>query len=190
MSRLAVIFPGIGYGNDKPLLYYAERLVRREFGMDVVKVEYTGMPRMVKGDQERTREIIAQALSCAGDCLSGVDISRYDGLVFISKSLGSVVASIAARNLPIPYAHILLTPQPEAFDYIKEGSGIAFNGTEDPWTEIEQIEALCEENDIRLYVIPDADHSLETGDIEEDLRILKKTLKKIRKYLRKDAADE
>lgn len=190
MSRLAVIFPGIGYGNDKPLLYYTERLIRREFGLAVVRVEYSEMPRSIKGDPEKMREAVSQALADAGDCLSGVDISRYDGLLFISKSLGSVVAGIAAQNLPIPCEHVLFTPMPEAFEYIAEGSGIAFNGTEDPWTEIEQIETLCEEKNIRLYVVPDADHSLETGDTDEDIRILKKALKKVRKYLRKEAVDE
>ncbi len=36
-NRLAVIFPGIGYHSDKPLLYYSRKLVR-EFGFDVIEI--------------------------------------------------------------------------------------------------------------------------------------------------------
>lgn len=190
MSRLAVIFPGIGYGNDKPLLYYAARLARRECGMDVVSVEYSRMPRPIQNDPEKMREAVSQALEDAGRCLAGVDIGKYDGVVFISKSLGSVVAGIASQNLPIACENILFTPLIEAFDYIEDGSGIAFHGTEDPWTETEALEAKCEEKGIRLFVIPDADHSLETGDTVADIRILRKAIKKVRKYFNKGESNE
>ncbi|MBQ1490013.1 MAG: alpha/beta hydrolase [Eubacterium sp.] len=190
MSKLAVIFPGIGYGKDKPLLYYAARMARREFGYDVVSVEYSRMPRGIKEDPARMREAVEQALSDAGDCLSGVDVGAYDGLLFISKSLGTIVAAITAQNLPVACEHIFFTPMLEAFDFAADASGIAFHGTEDPWTDTEELIERCEEKDIPLYLFEDADHSLEVGDVEEDLRILKRVIKKTRKKIRKGADDE
>ena len=42
-NRLAVLFPGIGYHCDKPLLYYSARLARTA-GYRVLPVPYAGFP--------------------------------------------------------------------------------------------------------------------------------------------------
>ena len=38
-KRLAIIFPGMGYHKDKPLLYYSRKLLE-QMGYDVIEVEY------------------------------------------------------------------------------------------------------------------------------------------------------
>ena len=48
-NRLAVILPGIGYHKDKPLLYYATKLVKAK-GYKVICIDYSGMPKDIKGD--------------------------------------------------------------------------------------------------------------------------------------------
>ena len=49
-KKLAVIFPGIGYHKDKPLLYYASKLVS-EKGYDVINIEYHDMPQKIRGSR-------------------------------------------------------------------------------------------------------------------------------------------
>ena len=41
-NRLAVIIPGIGYHKDKPLLYYATKLVKAK-GYKVICIDYSGI---------------------------------------------------------------------------------------------------------------------------------------------------
>ena len=55
MKKLAVIFPGIGYTAEKPLLYYAGKLAK-EHGYETVNVAYSGFPEKVKGDRAKMEE--------------------------------------------------------------------------------------------------------------------------------------
>ena len=50
--KLAVVFPGIGYHADKPLLYYSKKLAAQA-GWQVVEVAYGAFPDRVKGDQAK-----------------------------------------------------------------------------------------------------------------------------------------
>ena len=43
-GRIAVIFQGIGYNADKPLLYYSKKIAL-ERGYDVKVVEYSGIDK-------------------------------------------------------------------------------------------------------------------------------------------------
>ena len=49
--KLAVLFPGIGYHVDKPLLYYGRKLAVQR-GYEVVGVPYGNFPDGVKGSPE------------------------------------------------------------------------------------------------------------------------------------------
>ena len=48
MNKTAVIFPGIGYHCDKPLLYYASKLAASH-GYDVIRITYPEFPVNLKG---------------------------------------------------------------------------------------------------------------------------------------------
>ena len=48
-KRLAVIFPGMGYHKDKPLLYYSLKLVQGK-GYEIINIEYHDLPEKVRGD--------------------------------------------------------------------------------------------------------------------------------------------
>ena len=53
--KLAVIFPGIGYTADKPLLYYTSRLARKH-GYQIQTVSYGTLPENIKGDSAKMRQ--------------------------------------------------------------------------------------------------------------------------------------
>ena len=44
MKKLAVIFPGVGYHTDKPLLYYSKKLAA-ESGYMIKEVSYGNFPK-------------------------------------------------------------------------------------------------------------------------------------------------
>ena len=98
MRKIAVLFPGIGYTCDKPLLYYGAKLAA-EKGYEVVRVPYGNFPPGVKGDAEKMYLCFVSAREQSEDILSGVDSAAYDEVVFFSKCVGTVVAlSYAAEH--------------------------------------------------------------------------------------------
>ena len=50
--KLAVIFPGIGYTADKPLLYYTTRLAKKH-GYQIQTVSYGTLPENIRGDSAK-----------------------------------------------------------------------------------------------------------------------------------------
>ena len=55
---------------------------------------------------------------------------------------------------------------------------IAFTGSADPWVKDCSIADLCQQREIPCHVIQNANHSLETGDVDHDIDNLKIIMKK------------
>ena len=55
-KKLAVFFPGVGYTNDKPLLYYSRKLAE-ERGYEVICTEYHDLPGKIKGNKEKMMHV-------------------------------------------------------------------------------------------------------------------------------------
>ena len=55
MKKLAVLFPGIGYHCDKPLLYYSKKCLSA-YGYEIIEVNYKHFPHTKDKD-----ELIKQA---------------------------------------------------------------------------------------------------------------------------------
>ena len=62
---------------------------------------------------------------------------------------------------------------------------IVFTGSADPWVEAGRIPALCKESAIPCFVIPDANHSLETADPAQDILTLQKIMFETEQYMAK-----
>ena len=56
--NIAVLFPGIGYTCDKPLLYYTGKQLQG-LGYEVIRLSYSGFPANVKGDEAKMRQCFA-----------------------------------------------------------------------------------------------------------------------------------
>ena len=184
MKKLAVFFPGIGYTVDKPLMHYSRRLAA-DAGFELRLLPYKGFPQKVKDDKDKTHESYLLALSQSREMLADVDFSAYDVILFIGKSIGTIVAAEIASQCPVvDRVHfVLYTPLEGTFAF-PLGDAIAFTGSSDPWVRKDSIPALCEQRDIPCHVIPHANHSLETGDVKEDIEALERIMKKTRKFIR------
>lgn len=199
--KLAVIFPGIGYTADKPLLYFGRRIAV-EYGYEVRIMDYKGFPPKVKGDRNRMEESFFIALRQAEEMLAGVDFTEYDDIVFIGKSIGTIVAAkiaadaaagtsseAAAGTAPESPAkarirQVLYTPLEDTFRF-PIGEAIAFTGDDDPWVgkENSRIPALCKERGIPCRLVPHANHSLESKDVFADMKELRKVMKETEAFL-------
>lgn len=180
-KKLAVLFPGIGYHCDKPLLYYAAKLAKAE-EYEVLPVPYTGFPEKVRGNADRMRECLDIARSQASEMLKPVDWRAYNSILFIGKSIGTIVGSAYAQDKSLMVHSVLLTPLADTFRYVR-GNAVAFHGTADPWAETGAIMEACREGGIPLYLTEGANHSLETGDVIRDMDILRDTIRRIEAFV-------
>ena len=181
INKLAVLFPGIGYHCDKPLLYYSRNLVR-EMDYEIREIHYGSLPSGVKGDGAKMRQAFIQALEDVTEQLSNVPWSSYNDIVFISKSLGTAVAAAYAKQNAIPARQIYYTPVEASFEAIGT-MGIVFHGTGDSWADTKVICQKCKDRGIKLYLTEGANHSMETGDTIKDLENIRNIMTQTKKYL-------
>ena len=176
-KKLAVIFPGIGYTADKPLLYYARRIAAEQ-GYEIMTIPYSGFPKKIRGDRKRMEESFRIALdqSCA-----------YDDILFIGKSIGTIAAAKIASDSPAKekIRLILFTPLKETFAY-SFGKAIVFTGTDDPWVGKEKspVPGICEEKEIPCTIVPNANHSLESKDCFADMKELYRVMEETDQFIR------
>ena len=185
MKRLAVFFPGIGYTADKPLMHYSRRIAADQ-GYEIRIMDYKGFPAKVKGDRKRMEESFFIALQQSEEMLSGTDLSDYEDILFIGKSIGTIVAAKIASESPAKdrIRLILYTPLDDTFTF-SFGKAIAFTGDDDPWVgkEKSRIRSLCEERGIPCFLISRANHSLESGDVFADLKELQQIMKETERFI-------
>lgn len=106
MKKLAVFFPGIGYTVDKPLMHYSRRLAA-DAGFEVLLLPYAGFPHKVRGDRKKMEESYGIALSQSRKMLSSTDFSEYGTILFIGKSIGTIVAG--AFGIPTTSLVVLIS---------------------------------------------------------------------------------
>ena len=181
MKKIACLFPGIGYTCDKPLLYYSWKLLKG-LGWEVVPVQYSGFPSGVKGNAEKMQQCAHMALEQAEDLLQETDWSEYAEILFVGKSVGTVVCAAYAKRHGLRCRQVLFTPVEATFRFAGRNA-IAFHGTADPWADTKAIEQSCRRLEIPLYETENANHSLETGDVDADLREMRKVMKTIREFV-------
>ena len=179
--KLAILFPGIGYHTDKPLLYYS-RMLAKQFQYDIIPVPYGNFPTDVKGSKEKMEASFLSALEQTETILSDVDFSAYEEVLFISKSIGTAVASAYAKRHELTTHNIYFTPVEASLDFMEQ-PGIVFTGTADPWLETSLVENACKEKHFPLTILKDANHSLETSDALQDLKHLQEIMKQVETYL-------
>ena len=182
MRKLAVIFPGVGYHTDKPLLYYSKKIAAQN-GYEIREVPYGNFPQGVKGSKEKMEEAFFSAVKQAEEILKDVDFSGYGDILFLSKSVGTAVASAYAGKHGLNTRNIYYTPVEASFQFMKQ-PGIAFTGTEDSWVDWHVVQDGCRKGGFPLHIIRGADHSLETGNVAEDLENLQDIMKITREYIR------
>lgn len=185
MAKLAVFFPGIGYTVDKPLMYYARKLADA-YGYEIKLLSYRGFPDHVKGDQDKMVKSYQLALSQSVDMLAYVNFDHYDEILFVAKSVGTIVAATLAYTSAFrdKIRLILFTPLEQTFEFDFKDA-IVFTGLKDPWvggTE-SRIAQLCEERKIPCETFEEANHSLETGDLEVDLEYMKRIMKRTEAFI-------
>ena len=175
--KIAVLFPGIGYHCDKPLLYYSRKLAK-ECGYDeIVSLRYSYDGGNIRGNEKKMQRAFESLYAQAEKSLEKIDFSRYDDILFVSKSVGTIISSAYAEKHDIKCRQVLYTPLKQTYGFMHD-EAIAFIGTSDPWSDVPEVEKLSEKQCVPMHVYSEADHSLETVDTLKNLGILIGVMKK------------
>lgn len=174
--KLCVVFPGIGYNADKPLLYYTKKYVRKDY--KTIDIKYAGDPKKAKSKKDNLMKFYQDSYRLVEDQLSDVDFSDYDDILFVSKSVGTALSEKYAREHHLHVRSILFTPLNFTFEG-ETSKAIAFSGSADPWIDLDEIMKLAEDHDVPLVLFNQANHSLETGDVMLDVKYLNDIMKEV-----------
>lgn len=184
-EKLAILYPGLRYSCDRPLLYYTtEMLLSR--GYDVLQLwsNYGGADFDQLSKAERTIQIIADGQALLN---SGRQSGSYEKLLLCGKSLGTLTMAFilnedhdlsdATTVWFTPLIH--LPPVSEAILNIAAPGFIAGSLADSTFSAgpIDQIKSIA---DTTTYITDHADHSLEIpGDTLKSLKILHQVMVKL-----------
>ena len=178
MSKSVIYFPGIGYHCDKPLLYYSKSIAEKSGYENSANISYTYNAGNICGNDQKMRAAYEALFIQAEAALADIVWTDYDDVLFISKSIGTIIAASYAEKHGLKNAkHILYTPLAQTF-LSAPGNAIAFIGTADPWSSIDEIRQLAETNHIPLFVYENCNHSLECDDTLKNIAILRDVMLK------------
>ncbi len=171
-TKIAVYFPGIGYHCDKPLLYYSRNIACKLGYKNYINISYSYNAGNIRGNNEKMKEAYEALFLQAEAGLADISWSEYDDVLFISKSIGTIIAASYAKKYGLKCArHILYTPLAQTYLFAPDYA-IAFIGTADPWSDTDEIIRLSNANHIPLTVYDGCNHSLECSNTLKNLETL------------------
>lgn len=171
MKKLVIMFPGVGYTMDYPLMYYASFLYEAN-GYEQIHMKYNSI--LLDSDLTKEEKTL-KAREYVWEKAKDIGFSAYDEVVFLSKSFGTAEAGILADKLGINPVQIYLTPVPRALPYIKKADTVVIGTADEVYPECK---AYFDEHGIKPMYIEGANHSLEVkGKLFESLEILKDVMK-------------
>ena len=184
MKKTAVIFPGVGYTKDRPLLYYAGKLAAKH-GYELKFVDFSGLDwsKEKLKDKEFLRATMEKCMRMTEDALAGNDDLSGHKVVFISKSIGTAVATAYAAQKNVDATQICFSPLEMIVDHVRDNGAVLFCADEDPYADYGSLENIAKEKNLELYRVKGGNHSLETGDVLTDIDNLKDMMQKFTTYL-------
>lgn len=160
-TKLAVLFPGMGYTLDAPLMWYSER-ASFDAGCDVLSLEYGYQTNRKPFHPEDLHNLVEEAVAAVSQIVRG----QYSSIVFIGKSLGTIVQAEVAQRMEASVSnHIFLTPLKRTIPFIQQSQrALVVVGDNDSAFSASEVSQISHISKVELVVIPKADHGLEVDD--------------------------
>lgn len=166
---IVVCFPGTGYTcKEKLFTLCAEAYEAR--GYESVKLDFSHIPFK---EIESMEEAFTFAMHAVKRQLDGIVFQEYEDVVWISKSLGTVCAALAEKEMGVFPRHLFLTPVPNTLKEIRPGSNVIAMvlGTGDRFLTGEAMAEYCADRGYRYCLINGVGHNLKDDDPEQTERI-------------------
>ena len=162
---IAVCFPGTGYTCREALF---ERIAN-DFsarGYDVVRLDFSHIPFR---EIESLEEAVAVAQRAVKRQLAHVPFSDYEDTVFVSKSLGTILAAQYERDYDMLPRHLYLTPLNKTLMLVRPESRVIAMvlGTQDRFLTGRALQSFCEKRDIVCHLVEGVNHNLKDEENAE-----------------------
>jgi phosphoglycolate phosphatase len=189
-GKLLVLFPGVGYLCDSPLLYYP-RLIGMNNGYDVLTFTHSFVFSKlfweISGD-EQDQWYDEEMLKVSNHL---IDLEKnYERIVYLGKSMGttSIKKLIEWGHCNPRYAYIIMTPGTTWADqidlYNRINNRILVIGSRaDRYFTIEKFDHTKFNDNVEFFFVDNADHLLEKGTYSETRVVLDQVMNKIEKFL-------
>lgn len=170
-KKLVVSFPG-GRGYEIPLLYFGAKHFE-DLGYDKIFINHP------KSADCSFDELFENAERIVKD----INFDEFEDVVFIAKSIGTLVACNLKEKYKINNARlILLTPLPDTLKYISNENKVFLValGTKDKYLDFQVLETLCKKENVSCYIEPNVGHRMEVmSDLSKNLEIVFNVIKEL-----------
>lgn len=188
-GKLALVFPGLRYTCDKPLLYYSTQVLLDK-GFDVLQLwaDYATPDFQDLTQVEQSRSLFEDSNALLG---AAKEASSYDLLLLEGKSMGTLTMTLLLTQDQglLSAITIWLTPLlylPPVSQVLKELKGPAFiaGSDADPTFDLEVLSQVMDSPNTSTLVVRDGDHSLEIpGDPHRSLQELSRVTNSLSSFL-------
>lgn len=180
MRKIAVIFPGVGYKKDRPLLYYAGKIAAN-CGYELRFIEFSEIEwsKEKLKDHDFLLKTLEKCLNITGKTLEDTGDLSGDEVVFISKSIGTVVATAYEKKRSLSVKQICFSPLEMIDDYVREKGAVLFCADSDPYADYNTLDRIAKEKKLEIQRVSGGNHSLETGDVFTDLDNMKSMMQRV-----------
>mgnify|MGYP003295489611 CR=1 FL=1 len=121
-------------------------------------------------------------LDNADKIISHIDFNGYDDVIFIAKSIGTVVACQIKEKYHIPATLILFTPLNETLPYIHSKNDIKLVavGDKDRYIDVEMLQKVCDNESVLCHTEQGVGHRMEVlSDLDKNLDIISNVIKRL-----------
>lgn len=190
-KHLALVFPGLGYTSQMPVLYYPARVLELT-GADVLRIDYAYNLR----SEYETLSFAGKMQWLFTDVTAAFQIAlsqrSYAKITLVGKSLGTLAMGHILTHGDFSHSLqcVWLTPllrNERLRDQIKKVPHKAFFviGTADPFYDAGLLKELETSTSGKSVIIPGADHGLEIhADMGRSLQALREWVKKLEIFLK------
>lgn len=169
-KRIVFSFPG-KRGEEIPLLYFgAKHYVDK--GYEKVYIQHPASGNGLEEVYENAKTI-----------LNSYDFSEYEDIVFVGKSMGTVVACKLKEELQLEASLVLFTPLKDTLPYMKSDNRVvlAAAGDNDRFMDKEVLCKHCEAENVPYYIEPGVGHAMEVkDDLAKNLQVLSNVIGRLK----------
>ena len=170
-KKIVISFPG-GRGYEIPVMYFGAKYYEDQ-GYEKLFICH---PKY----EECEYDILWDN---ADKIISQIDFCEYDEVVFIAKSIGTIIACRMKEKYQIPAILILLTPLSGTIPYIhsKNDVKLVTVGSKDRYIDVEMLKKICDDEKVLCHVEPDVGHRMEVlNDLDKNLSIISNVIQKLK----------
>ncbi len=190
-NTLVIILGGYGYTLNHPILYYTKSIVK-ELSCDYLGIDfnYKNNPLFLGKTENDKDTYFEDDVVLAKEYIKKCS-KPYKKIVFIGKSMGTSIIKrlFTDKDLLKKSASVLITPGTEWSSILRviiaiDNPILVMGSMADSNYRIEGLNELKSRNNIEVLEFQDANHALETGNVEQDFEILKTVISAIREFIK------